>query len=134
MAGVSLELSIGVIFVALSILVYKVDVQHGCISSLWGLVACISIIMLIGEIYEDKRQSRAFKILAKYTMTIFVMHTLFAASLRTVLFKVGIQNTVIHVVLGIIISFVGPKISAWIMKKNKGLEFFFDLGKFVKNR
>ena len=65
-------------------------------------------------------------------MPIFLMHTLFAASLRTVLFKLGIQNAVIHVILGIAISFIGPMIAAVIMKKSKWLEFFLYPGKFIK--
>ena len=57
---------------------------------------------------------------------------LFAAPLRTVLFKVGIQNAVIHVTLGIAISFIGPMIAGIIMKKSKWLEFFLYPGKFIK--
>lgn len=67
-------------------------------------------------------------------MPIFLMHTLFAAPLRTVLFKLGIQNAVIHVILGIAISFIGPMIAAIIMKKSKWLEFFLYPGKFIKMR
>lgn len=52
------------------------------------------------------------------------MHTLFAAPLRSILMKVGIENAVVHVVLGLGISFAGPFITAWIMKKTKYLEFF----------
>lgn len=124
----------GVVFVALSVLVYKAGVQHGCISFLLGLIACISIVMLIVEIYESRKQSVILGVLAKYTMPIFVMHTLFAAPLRTVLLMAGIQNAVIHVILGIAISFVGPIIAAWIMKKSKWLEFFLYPGKFVKGK
>ena len=62
--------------------------------------------------------------LAKYTMPIFLMHTLFAAPLRSVLLKVGIANPAAHVVLGIGISFMGPIITAWIVKETKWLEFF----------
>lgn len=64
-------------------------------------------------------------------MPIFLMHTLFAAPLRTVLFKLGIQNAIIHVVLGIAISFIGPMVAAIIMKKAKWLEFFLYPGKFI---
>ena len=57
-------------------------------------------------------------------MPIFLMHTLFAAPLRAILVKVGIENAAIHVVLGLGISFAGPIVAAWIMKKTKWLEFF----------
>jgi hypothetical protein len=65
-------------------------------------------------------------------MPIFMMHTLFAALFRVVLFKIGIQNIVIHVLLGIAVSFAGPIISAWIMRKSKWLEFCLYPGKFIK--
>lgn len=39
---------------------------------------------------------------------------------------------VIHVTLGIAISFIGPMIAAVIMKKSKWLEFFLHPGKFIK--
>ena len=65
-------------------------------------------------------------------MPIFLMHTLFAAPLRTLLFKFGIENAVIHVTLGIAISFAGPIIAAVIMEKSKWLEFFLYPGKFIK--
>lgn len=65
-------------------------------------------------------------------MPIFLMRTLFAAPLRTVLFKLGIQSAVIHVILGISISFIGPVVAAVIMKKTKWLEFFLYSGKFIK--
>jgi hypothetical protein len=124
----------GFAFVAMSVLVYKAGIQNGYVSFMLGLLACISIVMLIVEIYEGRKQPVMFGVLAKYTLPIFVMHTLFAATIRTVLFKVRIQNAVIHVVLGIAISFLGPMIAAWIMRKSKWLEFFLYPGKFMKIR
>lgn len=125
-------ISTGVIFLLLSIWVYMIGLNHGVISFLLGLLACFSVVTLMAKIYENRGQSAAFGTLAKYTMPIFLMHTLFAAPLRTVLFKLGIQNAVIHVILGIAISFIGPMIAAVIMKKSKWLEFFLYPGKFIK--
>lgn len=122
----------GVIFLLLSVWVYMIRIDHGVISFLLGLLACFSVVTLMAKIYENRGKSAAFGTLAKYTMPIFLMHTLFAAPLRTVLFKLGIQNAVIHVILGIAISFIGPMIAAVIMKKSKWLEFFLYPGKFIK--
>ena len=97
-----------------------------------GLLACIAVILLVVD--SEEKFGRGMSFLAKYTMPIFLMHTLFAAPLRSVLVKVGIENAVIHVVLGLGISFVGPIIAAWIMKKTKWLEFFLYPNKFVKIR
>lgn len=127
-----IPLAIGVIFLLLSIWVYMIGIKHGVISFLLGLLACVAVITLMAKIYENRIQSAEFGILAKYTMPIFLMHTLFAAPLRTVLFKLGIQSAVIHVILGIVISFIGPMIAAVIMKKIKWLEFFLYPGKFIR--
>lgn len=127
-----IPIATGVIFLLLSVWVYMIGIDHGVISFLLGLLACFFVVTLTAKIYENRGQSAAFGTLAKYTMPIFLMHTLFAAPLRTVLFKLGIQNAVIHVILGIAISFIGPMIAAVIMKKSKWLEFFLYPGKFIK--
>ena len=54
--------------------------------------------------------------------------------MRSVLLKLGIGSSVIHVVLGLGSCFVGPIIANWIMTKTKRLEFFLYPNKFVKKR
>lgn len=73
-----------------------------------------------------------FAYLAKYTMSIFLMRTLFAALLRVGLFKMGIRNAVVHVTLGLSISFIGPIIAASIMKKANGWSFSFIQGNSLR--
>ena len=120
----------GLLFVILSIVVYTAKISGSAISFAIGLLACVAVIMMVAG-FEEKF-GRGMKLLAKYTMPIFLMHTLFAAPLRSILMKIGIENAVIHVVLGLVISFAGPIIAAWIMKKTKWLEFFLYPNKFVK--
>ena len=122
----------GLLFVILSIVVYTAEISGSVIPFAMGLLACVAVILMVAD-YEDKF-GKCMDFLAKYTMPIFLMHTLFAAPLRSILIKVGIENAVIHVVLGLGISFTGPIIAAWIMKKTKWLEFFLYPNKFVKIR
>ena len=103
-------------------MVYAAGISGGAISFIMGLLACVAVILMVTD-FEEKL-GRGMDFLAKYTMPIFLMHTLFAASLRSVLLKVGVTNAVAHVVLGLGISFAGPIIATWIMKKTKWLEFF----------
>ncbi len=112
----------GLLFIILSIVAYTAEISGSVISFIMGLLACVAVILMVAD-FEEKF-GRGMEILAKYTMPIFLMHTLLAAPLRSVLLKIGIENAVIHVVLGLGISFVGPIIAAWIMKKIKWLEFF----------
>lgn len=118
------------LFVILSVVVYTAEISGSVISFAMGLVACVAVILMVAG-FEDKF-GRVMDFLAKYTMPIFLMHTLFAAPLRSVLLKVGVTNAVAHVVLGLGISFAGPIIAAWIMKKTKWLELFLYPNKFVR--
>ena len=121
---------LGLLFVILSIVIYMAKISGSMISFAMGLLACVAVILVVADFEEKFGKDMDF--LAKYTMPIFLMHTLFAAPLRTVLMKVGIENAVIHVVLGLGISFVGPIMAAWIMKKTKWLEFFLYPNKFIR--
>ena len=121
----------GLLFIILSNLVYTAEIGSVAISFAMGLLACAAVIMMVAG-FEEKF-GRGMKLLAKYTMPIFLMHTLFAAPLRSVLMKVSIENAVIHVVLGLGISFSGPIMAAWIMKKTKWLEFFLYPNKIIKH-
>lgn len=120
----------GMLFIILSIVVYTAKIGSSMISFAMGLLACVAVIMLVAA-FEEKF-GKGMDFFAKYTMPIFLMHTLFAAPLRSVLIKIGIENAVIHVVLGLVISFAGPIIAAWIMKKTKWLEFLLYPNKFIR--
>lgn len=112
----------GLLFMILSVVVYKAEIGGGVIPFAMGLLACVAVILMV--VGDERRFCRGMDFLAKYTMPIFLMHTLFAAPVRSVLLKLGIGSSVIHVVLGLVISFTGPIIAAWIMEKTKWLEFF----------
>lgn len=120
----------GVLFIILSIMVYTAEITSSAVSFVMGLLACMAVIMMVAG-FEEKF-GRGMEFIAKYTMPIFLMHTLFAAPIRSVLIKIGIESAVIHVVLGLVISFAGPIIAAWIMKKTKWLEFFLYPNKFIR--
>ena len=120
------------LFIILSIMVYTAEISSSAVSFVMGLLACVAVIMMV--VGFEEKFGRGMDFLAKYTMPIFLMHTLFAAPMRSVLLKLGIGSSVIHVVLGLGISFVGPIIAAWIMKKTKWLEFFLYPNRFVKIR
>ena len=121
---------LGLLFIVLSIVVYTAEISGSVISFAMGLLACIAIIMM--AVGFEEKFGKGMDFLAKYTMPIFLMHTLFAAPMRSVLIKVGIVNTVVHVALGLGISFAGPIMAAWIMKKTKWLEFFLYPNKFIR--
>ena len=120
----------GLMFMILSIVVVKEKISEGAVSFLMGLLACVAVILMVAD--GEEKFGKGMDFLAKYTMPIFLMHTLFAAPLRSILMKIGIEKAVIHVVLGLGISFAGPIMADWIMKKTKWLEFFLYPNKFIR--
>lgn len=82
-----------------------------------SFLACGGILGFMSWVYRANKQTPIMKFFAKYTMPIFLMHTIFAAGIRSVLFKLGITNSAIHIVLGLIITFIGPIIATVLMEK-----------------
>ena len=131
MKGKSMQGTVsGLLFMVLSVAVYMMGIQGAAVSFAMGLLACGAVILMVAG-FEEKF-GRGIDFLAKYTMPIFLMHTLFAAPMRLVLLKIGEEKVTVHVVLGLGISFGGPIIAAWIMKKMKWLEFFLYPNKFIR--
>ena len=118
------------LFIILSIVIYTAKISGSMTSFAMGLLACVAVILMAADFEEKFGEGMDF--LAKYTMPIFLMHTLFAAPTRSVLLKMGVTNAVVHIVLGFGISLGGPIIAAWIMKKTKWLEFFLYPNKFIR--
>ena len=111
------------LFIAGSIAVSKLGLKNGFIDLALGLIMCFGVIFVIGGLFYNK-ESRFFLSFSKYTLPIYVMHTIFAAALRIALVKLGVTMPAVHIVLGLAICFAGPIIAAVIMEKTVYLEFF----------
>ena len=121
----------GCLFVILSVVIYMKEFHNEGISFAMGLLACEAVIVIVAS-FENKF-GKGMELLAKYTMPIFLMHTLFAAPIRTILLKLNINNALIHVITGISISFLGPIVVSYIIK-NKWIEVFLYPYKVIKNK
>lgn len=108
-----LGIGLGIVFLILSF--WSIEIESGWISFGMGLLACTSIFMMLMGCNEQKELNW----FAKYTMPIFLMHTLFAAPTRVVLVKIGIINSAVHLMVGILISFIGPIVTMWVIGKAK---------------
>ena len=95
------------------------------ISFLMGMLACGTVMIM--SVRMDGKPSA----LAEYTMPVFLMHTIFAAGIRTVLLKLGITAPAVHVILGMVASIGGPIVAAEAMKKLK-LDILYQPGKYIK--
>lgn len=97
-----------------------------------GLVLCYAIASILHSIFSNGEQNKVFAVIAKYSMPIFLMHTLFAATFRIVLFKVGIDNAVLHIILGLVVTFVGPITGMIVMEKIRPLDFIVYPTRYIK--
>ena len=113
------------VFVILSLATPGIAKESEFFGFLMGVLACTAVILIICRLGDGSNP------LAEYTMPVFLMHTIFAAGVRAVLLKLGITVPAVHVILGLIASFVGPVIAAEVMKKPK-LDILYQPGKYIK--
>jgi fucose 4-O-acetylase-like acetyltransferase len=111
-------------FIILSILTYLNLISFAGFSFIKGIMACYSIIGIIYNLCNNKDYTKVSLFCSKYTMPVFLMHTIFAAPIRSILLHIGISNSIIHIAIGIIASFCGPILAMIIMEKIKPLDFF----------
>lgn len=123
---------IAVAFTILSVVISEMDYEFKGMSFAMGLLACFATVGICIVLDTREKQSPIMTWLSQYTLPIFLMHSIFAATLRSVLLKIGITTAWIHIPAGMAISIVGPVIAAIIMKKMKCPEFFLYPGKFIK--
>lgn len=98
------------------ILIKKISAGTG-LSLIIDILACYGVIGFIGWLYKKNKQTPVFGFLSKYTMPIFLMHTIFAAGIRAVLLKINITNSAVHILAGLAASIVLPVIAQLIMDK-----------------
>ncbi len=118
-------------FVVVSILRMRFSlVDNKALAFVMGLFAVAGIYLLFSA--SNIKSGPITKFLIKYNLPIFLMHTIFAAGVRVVLVKLGFSQWYIHIPLGIIATFIGPAIAAFIMEKTKYLEIFLYPTKLIK--
>ena len=87
-----------------------------------GIVTCIVAVSLL-----DKCDcvEKCMLVLSRYSFPIYLLHTIFTAGFRIVLLKIGVNNYLLHVLLGIIVGIGIPIIGMNIIKNCKILLFIF---------
>ena len=119
------------VFLILSVCFHDLRVMRQFVKFGMGLLACAGVLLIMNSVFSGERQNPVWGFMARYTMPVFLMHTIFAAGWRAVLMKVGVSSPLIHVVTGLIITFVGPIVAAWIMSKVKFLDFLINPGRYI---
>ncbi len=123
--------AVGALFLPLSVAVYAFGLGSWAQFGI-GILACLCFVS--ASIAGSKLWARmpGFEACAKWTMPVYLMHTIFAAGLRVVLLKLGITSALIHIPLGLAIGFVGPVIAMIVMEKLRPLDFLVYPNRYVK--
>lgn len=122
----------GILFLLLSVIVYCTGIVAKPVLFVLGLMACLSIVVLTAVYADILNQSALIRMLGRYTLPIYLMHTLFAAPVRIVLLRIGISNSIVHVVVGLTASIAGPIVAAMVMRRLRYPEFVLYPGRFIK--
>ncbi|MDR1630242.1 MAG: acyltransferase [Oscillospiraceae bacterium] len=124
--------SLAIVFLGVSIWKFEQNINFKGFDFLLGLAACASVVLLFSFIFQRNIRQKFLCFLSQYTMPIFLMHTIFAAPLRSILLKFGIVNAGIHITIGLFASFGGPIVAAMVMHRFKWLDFLIYPGNHIK--
>ena len=121
-----------VVFITASFSVHVADVRFPSLDFLLGFVACCSIFMIAIHLCRNANDNHLLGQIVPYTLYIYLLHTIFASGFRGVLLKLGVDSTLLHIPLGLCVSFGCPILVALLAKKIKFIEFFFVPNKYLK--
>ena len=92
-----------------------------------------SSIMFISLIQKINIVSRFLLFVNKYSLQIYLLHTIFTAGIRIVLIRLNITEWWIHVIVGTLCGLFCSVLASIIAKKIKFLNFFFFPTKTIKS-
>lgn len=127
-----INLYIGLVLIAAitfsSIVLFDSIYKSEIVKFLLAVILCLLICSIL-----MKSSIRNNEKLIKYTMPIFLMHTIFAAGIRSFLLYLNVYNVIIHIITGLIVSLVLPIIVANILDKTMYLNILLYPLKTIKN-
>ena len=88
------------------------------------IFAVLGIIVFV-KIFRNVNKSKFLDTIKEYTFQIYLLHTIFAAGIRIILLKLGIDNYFIHFTVGFIFSLYIPVIISIVSNKIKYTNIFF---------
>lgn len=121
------------VFFALNLLEYAYGVSNAVLDTVLTFTGVLASAELFRMATKDKeKMSFVWKLLSKYMLQIYLLHTICAAGIRIILLKLGITNFLVHFVMGMVFSFVVPILCAAFAERVKLLNFVFYPTKTVK--
>ena len=114
------------LFFILAIVFYLFKgVINGIIIKYIEILFAIAGIFVVTYLFKYVNKSKFFDTYKKYTLHIFLMHTIFAAGIRIVMYNIGIYNYFVHLIIGLLFSIYIPVLVGIISDKIGITNFFF---------
>lgn len=102
---------------------------------IWGIILLISVLLAFSIIPRIKSNGKIYRYFCKYgeiSLPIYLIHAPVVSVTRIVLFKIGISNLIIHIVLGLFLGWFLTIILFRIASKIKVVNFIFYPTKYIK--
>ena len=120
----SLPILLGAGFFILAGITFTQFSNNQALALLCGLLACGAILSAMLQWHPNKKLRRALALCSRDTFPIYLLHTMCAAPVRSLLLHFGIQNPAVHIVLGLAASFLMPIAIGRIAARVAVFDFF----------
>lgn len=115
-----------IVYIVIAVLIYIFnDNINSTINGLIKIILALGGIFILIDIFKEVKKSFLLDTFKNYTFQIFLMHTIFAAGIRLLMYKIGIENYAIHIIIGLLFSIYIPVLVSIISNKLKFTNFFF---------
>ena len=121
-----LHLAISITFILLGV------IEKAFFKEIMVLFGIYSSVLFISLLQNIKFISQFLLFINKYSLQIYLLHTIFTAGLRIILMRLNITQWWIHIILGTVGGILFSVLAAIIAQKTKILNFFFFPSKTVK--
>jgi hypothetical protein len=123
---VILHLATSITFILLGV------IEKAFFKEIMVLFGIYSSVLFISLLQNIKFISQFLLFINKYSLQIYLLHTIFTAGLRIILMRLNITQWWIHIILGTVGGILFSVLAAIIAQKTKILNFFFFPSKTVK--
>lgn len=121
----------GLLSLPISMLVYTLALGSWA-EFVLGCLACTCVLSGALEFSSKEEQPSLLALCARFTLPVFLMHTIFAAGMRVLLLRLGIEIAFVHIVAGLAASFVCPAITMIFLEKLRPLDFFVYPNRYIR--
>lgn len=114
-----------IIFIILSVFLYTYN--NGFIDFFMGFIMCVAILCVFASKFNYKIM------MSSYTTPIFLMHTIFASSTRTILNLFNFSSTMVHLIFGLLSSFVFPILATKLLEYIR-MDYIINPNKLINSK